>query len=62
MELLQTIGICVGSIALAAIAVMMFLMLMLLNDPREEIVYGSVADMMDSLVDEKPQRGRPKKK
>jgi hypothetical protein len=62
MELLQTIGICVGSIALVAIAVMMFFMLMMLNDPREEIVYGSVADMMDSLVDEKPQRGRPKKK
>ena len=62
MELLQTIGICVGSIALVAIAVMMFLMMITLNDPREEIVYGSVADMMDSLVDEKPQRGRPKKK
>ena len=56
MELLQTIGICVGSIALVAIAMMM------LNDPHEEIVYGSVADMMDSLVDEKPQRGRARKK
>jgi hypothetical protein len=62
MELLQTIGVCVGSIALVAIAVMMFLMMITLNDPREEIVYGSVADMMDSLIDEKPQRGRPKKK
>jgi hypothetical protein len=49
MEVLQTIGICVGSTALVAIAGMMFLMLIMLSDPREEIVYESVADMMNNL-------------
>jgi len=62
METLQTLGICVRSIALVAMAVMMFLIMMALADPREEVVYDSFADAIDSLVDDKPERGRSKKK
>ena len=62
MEVLQTIGICVGSIALVAIAVMMFLIMGALTQGEEEVVYGSVADMMDSIRVEPRPRGRPRKK
>lgn len=61
MQELQTLGICVGSVALVAIAGMMFFMMLLLTNPQEEIMYGSVADMMDGIANDDPPRGRRKK-
>lgn len=66
IDVLQTIGICVGSLALVAIAIMMFVIMSTLAPPSEEIFdLPDLYDHLDKITsDAPPKRSRrtPKSK
>jgi hypothetical protein len=66
LEILQTIGICVGSLALVAITVMMFLIVSSFVLPaKDEVTLVDMQDFMDEVTSEaSPKRSRrtPKSK
>ena len=64
LEILQTIGICVGSLALVAIAIMIFLMVSaFVPSTNEDFSVVELSEFIDRATsDDPPKRSRRTKK